>query len=431
MCRNVILKLSAAVVAFLVSGFARAAWELNMPRGVTPMSHEIYELHMLIFWVCVAIGVVVFGVMLYSVIVHRQSRGAKASQFHESAAVEIGWTVVPFVILIAMAVPSAATLLKIEDSGGMDMTIKVTGYQWLWRYDYLDSGVTVYSRLAAESNIARQLDSGIDPESVEHYLLSVDNRVVVPVDTTVRLLLTSKDVIHSWWVPEFGGKKDAIPGYINDMWFKALKTGVYRGQCAELCGRGHGFMPIVVEVVEKPEFKAWIAKQGGQAGAATQVATAGTAMPAPEPAASAPEPAEPATAAAAPSEAPTQVAQADTQSDDTQSDTGGDAAGGGGGMSKAELMALGEQVYGQCVACHQASGAGMPAAGFPALTGSPIATGPVEDHIHRVLHGKDIMPAFADVLSNKEIAAVVTYERNALGNSTGDLVQPSQVEALR
>jgi cytochrome c oxidase subunit 2 len=253
----------AALAALLAPLPARAAWELNMPVGVTEISREVYHLHMLIFWICVVIGVVVFGAMLYSIYAHRKSRGVQAARFHESTTVEIVWTVIPFLILVAMAIPAAGTLIKMEDTRHSDLSVKVTGYQWLWQYEYLDHGVGFYSRLDERSNRARQLGSGIDPNTVENYLLDVDHRMVVPVDKKVRLLLTSNDVIHAWWVPALGGKKDAIPGYINEMWFRAEKTGVYRGQCAELCGRGHGFMPIVVEVVPQDEFEAWLQQRGG------------------------------------------------------------------------------------------------------------------------------------------------------------------------
>lgn len=237
-----------------------AAWDFNLTKGVTAITHELWDLHMFVFWICVVIGIGVFGVMLYSVIRHRKSRGAEAAHFHENTAIEVTWTIIPFIILVVMAIPAAGTLLKIEDSTGADLTIRVTGYQWLWEYKYIDSGVHFYSRLSDSSMRARALES-VSPYEVDHYLLSVTNRLVVPVDKKVRLLLTSGDVIHAWWVPKLGGKKDAIPGYINDMWFKAQETGVYRGQCTELCGRGHGFMPIVVEVVTQEQFKAWIAKK--------------------------------------------------------------------------------------------------------------------------------------------------------------------------
>lgn len=242
----------------VMTGAAAALPASNMPRGVTEISHEVYGLHMLIFWICVGIGAVVFGAMLYSIIRHRRSKGFKAAQFHESTTVEILWTIVPFVILIAMAIPATQTLIAMEDSGNSDMTIKVTGYQWQWHYDYLDQDVEFYSRLATpRSQIFNQ------EEKSEHYLLEVDNEVVVPVGKKIRLLLTSNDVIHSWWVPELAVKKDAIPGFINQIWTRIDEPGVYRGQCTELCGRDHAFMPIVVRAVEQAEFEKWVQSQKG------------------------------------------------------------------------------------------------------------------------------------------------------------------------
>lgn len=245
------------------AGPARADWALNMPRGVTPLSQDIYGLHMTIFWICVIIGIGVFGVMFYSIWKHRKSRGEKAANFHENHVVEIVWTVIPFFILVGMAVPATRTLIDMEDTSGAEMTLKVTGYQWMWHYDYLDHDVSFYSRLDAESNRARQVRSGEDVRRVPHYLLNVDKPVVLPVDTRIRVLTTAADVIHAWWVPELGGKKDAIPGFINEMWIEIQEPGVYRGQCAELCGKDHAFMPIVVEAVSKEEYRNWVAEQGG------------------------------------------------------------------------------------------------------------------------------------------------------------------------
>lgn len=273
----VISLLVAVVVISVISVLAApeaAIWQFNLVYGVTDITHRIWGLHMLMFWICVVIGAGVFGAMLYSVIRHRKSRGVEAATFHENTAVEITWTVIPFIILIAVAIPAAGTLLYVEDSDNPDLTIRVTGYQWLWEYKYVDSGVHFYSRLSDASLRARALES-VAPREVDHYLLGVTNRLVVPKGKKVRLLLTSGDVIHSWWVPALTGKKDAIPGYINDIWFKATKTGVYRGQCAELCGRGHGYMPIVVEVVTQQQFKQWIAKKAGD-GKQAAAAGAGT-----------------------------------------------------------------------------------------------------------------------------------------------------------
>jgi cytochrome c oxidase subunit II len=244
---------------------AESGWSLlNLPQGVTDISRKIYGLHMLIFWVCVGIGVVVFGVMIYSIVTFRHSKGAVSdTTLVHNTKVEVAWTIVPTIILIAMAIPSARVLIEIEDLRNTELTIKVTGFQWGWNYTYLASGVNYFSRLDRQSDAARQLDSGIDPNTVPHYLLNVDHPLVVPVDTKVRLLITADDVIHSWWLPDFGVKKDAIPGFINEAWFKvdADKPGVYRGQCAELCGRDHGFMPIVVDARSKADFATWLKAQ--------------------------------------------------------------------------------------------------------------------------------------------------------------------------
>jgi cytochrome c oxidase subunit 2 len=256
----------------LAAALALAAWgapaladkALNMPEGVTELSVKIYDLHMEIFWWCVGIAVVVFGVMIYSIVKFRKSAGAVADKaLTHSTRVEIIWTLVPIAILVIMAVPAARTLIEIEDTRGSEISIKVTGYQWRWHYDYLDRGVSFFSTLSRDSNAARQLGSGIDPKTVPNYLLDVDHPLVIPAGTKVRLLLTANDVIHAWWVPDFGMKKDAIPGFVNEIWLNVdeHKTGTYRGQCAELCGRDHGFMPIVVEVKSKDDFAAWLNQQ--------------------------------------------------------------------------------------------------------------------------------------------------------------------------
>ena len=279
---------------------AESGWnELNMTRGVTHISREIYALHMRIFWICVWIGVVVFGVMIWSIFSYRKSRGAVPDvKLVHNTKVEIAWTIVPVIILVVMAVPAAKTLIEIEDTTRSELTIKVTGFQWGWEYDYLDDGVMFYSRLDHQSDAARELLSGIDPHTVPHYLLNVDHPFVVPVDTKVRLLVTGADVIHSWWLPDFGVKKDAIPGFVNEAWFKIDKdkTGLYRGQCAELCGRDHGFMPIVVDARSKEDFAAWLKQKAAE----QKQAAAGTDTTAP-PAAptAAPTAAPPAVAAAA------------------------------------------------------------------------------------------------------------------------------------
>jgi cytochrome c oxidase subunit 2 len=262
--RTALGSLALLAVAALAPA-ARAEWSnINMTEGVTPLSRDIHALHMTIFWWCVAIGVFVFGWMIWSLVKFRKSQGAKpdVTMVHSTKA-EIIWTVIPVGILVLMAIPAARTLIAIEDTRGTELSIKVTGYQWKWHYDYLGEDVKFFSTLARASDEARQLQSGIDPKSVPDYLLDVDNPLVVPEDTKVRVLLTAQDVIHAWWVPAFGMKKDAIPGNVNELWFKVDKgkTGVYRGQCAELCGRDHGFMPVVVKVVTKAEYAQWLAQQ--------------------------------------------------------------------------------------------------------------------------------------------------------------------------
>ena len=256
-------KLCLASAGLLFAGSATADWALNMPSGVTDLSQETYRLHMMVFWWCVAIAVVVFGAMIYSIFAHRKSKGVEPAKFSHSMKAEVVWTVIPIIILLVMAVPAAETLIKIEDTRDPDLTIVATGYQWKWHYRYQDQDLAYFSSLARTSANARRKNSGIDPFSVENYLLDVDNPLVVPRGQKVRLLITSNDVLHAWWVPELAIKKDAIPGFMNETWFRANETGVFRGQCAELCGMDHGFMPIVVEVVEPEEYTAWLAEQKG------------------------------------------------------------------------------------------------------------------------------------------------------------------------
>ena len=357
------------------SAVALADWDLNLPVGVTPLSRTVYDLHMLILWICVLIGIVVFGAMLYSIVAHRKSVGYKAAHFHHSTFAEIVWTVVPTVILVGLAVPSTYTLIEMEDTSESDLTIKVTGYQWKWRYDYIEDGLTLYSNLAPENRAAIYREGG--PQGQEAYLLEVDNRIVLPVDKKVRFLLTADDVIHAWWVPALGMKKDAIPGFINEIWAKIETPGIYRGQCAELCGKDHGFMPIVVEATSEAEYQAWVEQQHAATAAAQAAALEN--------------------------------------------------------WSKAELMAKGEMVYAAaCAGCHQLDGAGVPH-NFPAIKGSEVATGDLTDHLRLVLDGRTgtAMKPFGQQLNAIELAAVVTYQRNAFGNDTGDVVQPSQVVAAR
>lgn len=386
---------------------AMAAWELNMPRGVTAISNEVYDLHMLIFGVCVAIAIVVFGAMIWSIIHHRKSKGVRAAQFSHSTRVEIVWTVIPIIILVAMAVPAAGTLVRMEDARNSDLTVKITGYQWKWHYDYIDESVSFFSSLEASANQARQLKSGIDPYEVDNYLLDVDRPLVVPVGAKVRLLLTSNDVIHSWWVPALGGKKDAIPGYINEFWFQAEEPGTYRGQCAELCGRDHAFMPVVVEVVPENQFTAWLGEN-----ATEETATAVVAAPA----------------------SATPVMAANEQTGAGPAASAPAAAQPSGPWSMDGAMALGEKLYvAHCAACHQANGQGIPAAGFRPLAGSAVVTGPIPAHAQIAVHGKPgtAMAAFGPQLSDEQLAAILTYQRNAWGNETGDLVEPSDVAEVR
>src|SRR5499427_473167 len=295
---SLVFALAASAGALPAS--AESGWnQLNMTQGVTHISREIYALHMRIFWICVAIGVIVFGLMIWSIISYRKSKGAVPDvTLVHNTKVEFAWTIVPIIILVVMAVPAAKTLIEIEDTTRSELTIKVTGFQWGWEYDYLDDGVAYYSRLDHHSDAARELASGIDPNTVPHYLLNVDHPFVVPVDTKVRLLVTGADVIHSWWLPAFGVKKDAIPGFVNEAWFKIDKDkpGLYRGQCAELCGRDHGFMPIVVDARSKEDFATWLKQT-----AAEQKQAAAPATPAGQPAE---------TARDVPAAAPTAVAAA-------------------------------------------------------------------------------------------------------------------------
>ena len=247
-----------SLLGLIMASTANADWALNMPKGVTELSKETYDLHMMVFWWCVAIGVVVFGVMIISLFKHRKSKGAEPASFSHSTTAEVIWTVIPVVILLLMAVPAAETMIKAEDSRDPDVSIVVTAYQWKWHYKYQDEDIEFFSSLARPSIDARRLDAGVDVNSIDNYLLDVDRPVVVPVGAKVRLLLTSNDVIHSWWVPDLAIKKDAIPGIVNETWFKATVTGTYRGQCAELCGKDHGYMPVVVKVVEQDAYQAWV-----------------------------------------------------------------------------------------------------------------------------------------------------------------------------
>ena len=253
-----IRKLCAGVLTASMAGNAAADWAINMPQGITELSVETHEIHMLIFWWCVAIAVVVFGAMIYSIANHRKSKGIEPAEFSHSMTAEVVWTIIPVVILLIMAVPSAELLIKLEDTRNPDLTVVATGYQWRWHYAYQGEEVSFYSSLDRNSIAARRMNSGIDPNSVDNYLLNVDNPLVVPKGAKVRLLVTSNDVVHSWWVPQLAIKKDAIPGFMNETWFRAEVAGTIRGQCAELCGMDHGYMPIVVEVLEPEDFETWL-----------------------------------------------------------------------------------------------------------------------------------------------------------------------------
>ena len=354
-----------------------AEYGLNLPEGVTPLSRNIYDLHMTIFYICCVIAAVVFGVMFWSIFHHRKSRGVKAAQFHHNTTVEIIWTAVPMVILILMAIPATKSLIMIESTGDADMTIKVTGHQWRWHYEYIEEEFGFFSSLAPESNAARQLKSGIDPNEIENYLLEVDNPVVVPVGQKIRFMTTANDVIHSWWVPALGWKRDSIPGFINESWAIIEEEGTYRGQCAELCGRDHAFMPIVLKAVSEDEYYDWVGEM--------------------------------------------MVAAMDA----------GEGADREWAMD--ELIERGEQVYSTfCVACHQVNGMGIPGA-FKPLVGSPVTTGPIEGHIDTVMNGVagTAMAPFGMQLNDVDIAAVITYERNSWGNEMGDTVQPATIAASR
>lgn len=388
---------------------ALAEFGLNMPEGVTPFSRDVYWLHMLIFWICVAIGVVVFGAMAVSMYLHRKSRGVEPARFRHNSRLEAVWTAIPFLILVLMAIPATRTLIAMETTSGYEMTVKVTGYQWMWQYEYVDEDVSFLSRLDADSNRVRRLRSGEDPGSVDNYLLDVDKPLVLPVDTKVRLLLTSGDVIHSWWVPELGWKRDAIPGYLNEAWVQIEEEGTYRGQCAELCGKDHGFMPVVVKAVSQSEYRRWLAEQPADGNLA--------------PAGERPGAGQADRAAGAPGMQDEREADADP----------GSAPASGGQWSMGAAMTRGEEVYtANCAACHQPNGQGMEPA-FPSLVESAVVSGPVGDHLDVVVNGVSgsAMQPFGNLLDDEDLAAVVTYTRNAWGLETGDLVTPEDVASFR
>ena len=366
------ISLIASIALFLFSTLASAEYGLNFQTPVTEIAKEVYSLHMLIMLICVGIGVVVFGAMFWSIVMHRKSRGHKAAKFHESTTIEIIWTAIPFLILVGMAIPATATLIKMEDTKNADLVIKVTGYQWKWKYEYMEQDVSFFSTLSTpRDQIDNKANKGKD------YLLEVDNQLLIPTGKKVRFLLTANDVIHAWWVPQLGVKKDAVPGFINEVWARVDEPGTFRGQCAELCGKDHAYMPIVVQAVSDDDFKKWISVKKAEVVAS--------------------------------------------------------AADAGKTWSKDDLMKRGEKVYqATCAACHGATGAGIPGV-FPAIKGSKIATGPLGAHLNIVMKGKPgtAMQAYAGQMNDADLAAVVTFQRNAFGNSTGDVVQPSAVKALR
>ena len=361
-----------ALLAGFLPARARADFAVTLPTPAAKLAQQIFDLHTQILWVCLAIVLVVFVPMLIALIRHRKAAGHQAAKFHDNLKVEIAWTLVPVLILIAMAWPATRLVASMKDTSKSDLTIKVTGHQWKWEYEYLGEDIRFMSN---SSTPKTQIDGG--EAKGEHYLLEVDRPLVVPAGKKIRLVLTSSDVIHSWWIPAFGVKQDAVPGFIRDSWFTVDAVGTYRGQCAELCGVGHGFMPVVVDVVSAEQFAAW--KQQHKAQAAATAANA-----------------------------------AKTYALD-------------------ELKALGEKVYAaNCAACHQPTGMGIPGA-FPALNGSKIATGDQSEHINLVLNGKPntAMAAFGKQLSDLDLAAVITYERNSWNNATGDAVQPADIVARR
>ncbi|MCC5014538.1 MULTISPECIES: cytochrome c oxidase subunit II [unclassified Legionella] len=374
-------KVLAALTGLVMSQAVMAAadkWQLNMYKGVTPLSNDMYDLHMIAMVICAIIGIVVFGVMIYSLIHHRKSKGYTPATFHDNTRLEIVWSIIPFLILVGLAIPATKVLMRMDDTAESDVTIKVVGYQWKWQYQYLDQGISYFSNLSTPyEQIQNKQKKG------QWYLLEVDKPLVLPVNKKIRFLVTSNDVIHSWWVPEIGIKRDAMPGFMHEAWARIEKPGVYRGQCAELCGINHGFMPIVVKAVSDEEFNKWVAEQ-----------------------------------VKVKDEYDASVAQPTEQPK----------------MTRAELMSMGKQKYDLiCAACHKADGKGIPPM-YPALKGSSVAVGkPISRHIELVLHGipGSAMQAYKEQLSDAEIAAIITYERNAWENNTNDEVQPADVAKIR
>ena len=367
---------AGVLTAFALCAQSSFALEWDMRAGVTDMSQRIQALHHLSLAVCIVIGVIVFGVIFYTLFAHHRSRRPEPAKFHQSLLVEVIWTAVPILILVGLAIPATSTLIEIEDNSDADLTVLITSSQWKWHYQYVEADFGFYSNLATPQ---AQIDN-LEPKT-EHYLLEVDKPLVLPTHKKVRFLTTSKDVIHSWWVPDFAVKQDAIPGYINEAWTRVPQPGVHRGQCTELCGKGHAYMPIVVEVIAEAEFDAWIADQRLAMALASETAVADRNK----------------------------------------------------AWNMGEMLSRGEDVFLEhCATCHQSDGTGQ-AGKYPSLAGSPITTGVIEDHINRVMNGKadTEMQAWAPQLSDLDLAAVMTYERNAWGNNTGDLVQPMTVYLAR
>ncbi|MCM2329309.1 MAG: cytochrome c oxidase subunit II [Lysobacter sp.] len=389
MIRKTIRNAAPAVAALVMGATANAAYDVDILPPASPIAQQIYDLHWAIMWVCIVIFVVVFGAMFYSIFKHRKSAGAKAAHFHENTTVEVIWTVIPFLILVGMAYPATRTVLEMKDASSPDLTIKVTAYQWAWEYDYLQDGVKFNSLLSTPRAQIEEWQKKGEAKNPD-YLLEVDNPMVVPAGKKVRLLVTANDVIHGWYVPQLGVNQYGIPGFVKDTWFKADKPGVYRGQCSQICGKEHGYMPIVVVAKAPEDYAKWVKEQQAK-----------------NPQAAAPQQVAAAAPVAAVAEDPNRKWTAD------------------------ELRAAGEKVYAaNCVACHQATGKGMPPA-FPALDGSKLTNGPKAAQIALVLNGKQgtAMASFSR-LTDAELAAVITYTRTAWGNKAGE-VQPSEVRAAR
>jgi len=370
MMLNKLSKLFLAALLSLLAAHSSATYDVNIPQPETVIAHQIYGLHLYVLWVCAVIFVIVFGWMFLALLKHRKSVGHKAEQFHENTVVEVIWTIIPFFILVALAYPATKTVLAMKDAGNADMTIKVTAYQWKWEYDYQQDGIRFFSAL---STPREDIEGAGKPKG--NYLLEVDNPMVVPAGKKVRLLITSSDVIHGWYMPQLGVNQYGIPGFIKDAWIQVDHPGTYKGQCSQICGKEHGYMPITVEAMDEANYNSWVGAQKQKLAAATE---------------------DP-----------------------------------GKSWSLDELKVKGGQVFAaNCQACHQANGMGLPGT-FPALNGSKVVLGPQAEQIQIVLKGKNVMPAWGLQLKDSEIAAVITYTRNAWDNKTGESIQPSEIKAAR